>query len=323
MISNTSLKDIGVMLNNAASILIFPHVSPDGDAIGSCAALCRAMRSTGKNAWVLLDDEIPGYLRFMDTQYFTDNADCVEAPDICICVDCSEESRFIKRSDKFNTGRFRICIDHHEASEGLGDYYYIDEREAAASQIIYKLLVAMDVTIDSKIAESLYVGINTDTGSFQYSNTTAETHRIVSDLLETGIDHSAIAVLLYHNISLRKLRLQSEIIKCMEVIANGKAAVSYVTKEMLDLCDAEADDSEGAVDILRNIEGIELAAFLKEKDGGIKVSMRAKSYGVVNVIAMKFGGGGHAKAAGCTLDMSMEKALETIKNELNSYWESR
>lgn len=321
MISNTSLKEMGMMLKNAETILIFPHVSPDGDAVGSCAALCRALRRNNKNAWILLDERVPAYLDFMDTEYCTTDSECIETPDICICVDCSEEERFKKRAGKFNKGRIKLCIDHHAVSEGFGDYFYIDESEAAAAQIIYKLLLAMDVEVDSILASSLYVGINTDTGSFQYSNTTAETHMIAAKLLETGMDHVNIAVQLYQNISLKKLSVESDIIRRIELVAGGKAAVSYVTKEMLEQHRADIDDSEGAIDLLRNIKGVELAAFLKEKDDIIKVSLRAKSYGTVNEIAMKFGGGGHAKAAGCSMDMTMEKALETIKKEFNDYWE--
>lgn len=323
MISNASLKEIGNMLKDAETILLFPHVSPDGDAIGSCAALCRAMRREGKISWILLDEEVPEYLKFMDTEYCTADKECVSAPDICVCVDCSEESRFSKRADVFNKGKLRLCIDHHATSEGFfGDYYYIDGGEAATAQIIYKLLLAMGTKIDKELAESLYVGINTDTGSFQHSNTTAETHMIVSELFKTGMDHVGIVVNLYHNISYKRLKLESAILSRMEMIAGGKAVVSYVTEEMLAAENASLEDSEGAVDLLRNIEGVELAAFLKEKDGAVKVSMRAKSYGNVDDIAVKYGGGGHAKAAGCTLHMSMEEAVAVMKKELSGYWEN-
>lgn len=322
MINNASLKEIGDMLRAAQSILIFPHVSPDGDAIGSCAALCRAMRREGKDAWILLDEKVPEYLSFMDTEYCTDDKACIAEPDICICVDCSEESRFYERADKFNAGKLKLCLDHHATSGSFGDYYYIDGDEAATAQIIYKLLLEMDVKIDKVLAESLYVGISTDTGSFQHSNTTAETHMIVSELFKTDMDHTSIVVSLYHNISYKRLRLESRVLGNMEMAAGGRVAVSYVTEKMLDEEKATVDDSEGIVDLLRNIEGVELAAFLKERDGAVKVSMRAKSYATVDKIAVKFGGGGHAKAAGCTLHMPVEEAMAVIKKELSDYWES-
>ena len=111
MISNSSLREMGNLLRSAESIVIFPHESPDGDALGSCAALCRALRNEGKDAWVLLDEEIRGYLEFMDTEYCTTDIDCVSMPDICICVDCSEENRFSGRAEKFREGKTKLCID--------------------------------------------------------------------------------------------------------------------------------------------------------------------------------------------------------------------
>lgn len=321
MLSNISLKEMGEKLRSADSILIFPHVNPDGDAIGSCVALCRAMRREGRQAWVLLDDDVPAYLSFMDTEYCTVDKDCITEPDVCICVDCSEKKRFPERAQRFDSGRIKLCIDHHITAGSFGDYYYIDGDEAATAQIIYKLFTAMGIDVDKTLAESLYVGICTDTGSFQHSNTTAETHAIVSKLFEAGIDHTGITVNLYHNVSYKRLKLEMDVLDRMELVADGKAAVSYVTEEMLKARDASLDDSEGVVDLLRNIEGVELAAFIKEKGEDVKVSMRAKSYGNVDDIAVKFGGGGHAKAAGCTLHMPVEEAVAVMKAELSRYWE--
>lgn len=321
MISNVSLEKAGQLLNNAESIVIFPHINPDGDALGSCAALCRALRNEGKEAWILMEEEVPRYLSFMDTEFCTCDNGCITDPDICICVDCSEEKRFPKRADKFNSGKTRMCIDHHATSDSFGDYYYIDGAEAATAQIIYKLLIEMGVRIDSGIAASLYTGISTDTGNFQYSNTTPETHMIAAELMKTGMDHVSITVALYQNVSLTKVRLEARILDKMEIFAGGRAVISYVDRQMLQEVSAGMEDSESAIDTLRNIEGIEIAAFLKEKADAVKVSMRAKSSGRVDEIAVKFGGGGHAKAAGCTLEMSIAEAADAIKEEIISYLE--
>lgn len=316
MISNISLEKMGDILNEAETILIFPHINPDGDAIGSCAALCRAMRREGKTSWILLDADVPEYLQFMDTEYCTSDKDCIKLPDVCICVDCSEESRFMGREDKFRQGQLKLCIDHHATAESFGDYYYIEPEAAATAQIVYKLLLAMDINIDKVIARSLYTGISTDTGSFQYSNTTAETHMIAAKLFEAGIDHLDIAINLYQNISYKKIKLQARILDKLELAAEGRAAIGYVTEEMLRAEEACLEDSEGTIDMLRNIRGVELAAFLKEQEDSVKVSLRAKTYGDVSSISMKFGGGGHAKAAGCTLHMPMDEAVALIRKEL-------
>ncbi len=318
--TNSSLKEIGELLRKAQSVILFPHESPDGDALGSCAALCRTLREEGKEAWVLLDEEVTGYLGFMDTEYCTTDAGCIDSPDICACIDCSEEKRFSRRAGKFAEGKLKLCIDHHATASGFADIYYIDSREAAAAQIIYKLLCEMDAEISRTTAESLYVGISTDTGSFRHSNTRAETHIIASRLFGCGIDHQKLIVNLYNSVSFKQVKMESEILNRMELIAGGKSAVSYVTSDMLAEHNAALDDCEGVIDRLRNIEGVEIAAFLKEKDGAVKVSLRAKTYGCVDEIAMKYGGGGHVKAAGCTLEMTMEEALRVIKDELEMYW---
>lgn len=321
MISNVSLRKAGQLLNNAESVLIFPHVNPDGDALGSCAALCRVLRNSGKEAWILLDESVPKYLSFMDTEFCTCDHGCIAEPDICICVDCSEEKRFPDRAEKFNSGRTKLCLDHHATSGSFGDYYYIDGAEAATAQIIYKLLLEMGAQIDRNTAASLYTGISTDTGNFQYSNTTPETHMIAAELMKTGMDHVSITVALYQNVSLTKVRLEARILDKMEIFAGGKAVISYVDSSMLQEVSAKMEDSESAIDTLRNIEGVEIAAFLKEKGDAVKVSMRAKSAGRVDEIAVKFGGGGHAKAAGCTMEMSIAEATDAIKKEIISYLE--
>ncbi|MDO4486689.1 MAG: bifunctional oligoribonuclease/PAP phosphatase NrnA [Bacillota bacterium] len=321
MINNVSLEKAGHLLQNAESVLIFPHINPDGDALGSSAALCRVLRNNGINAWVLLEEDVPEYLKFMDTEFCTQDQSCIDEPDICVCVDCSEEKRFPGRVDIFNSGRLKLCIDHHVTSGSFGDYYYIDGDEAATAQIIYKLLLAMGAEIDSCVGSSLYVGISTDTGNFQYSNTTSDTHIIAAELLKKGIDHMGIMVALYQNRSLARVRLESMIVDRMEIFSEGRAAVSYVDSAMLEKVGAMLEDAETAIDTLRDIEGIEIAAFIKEKDDAVKVSMRAKYWGRVDEIAVRFGGGGHAKAAGCTMHMAVDEAIALIKKEITNYLE--
>lgn len=327
MNSNVSLKGIGEILKRAESILIFPHVNPDGDAAGSASALCGVLRDMGKNAWVAVDEELPRYIDFINTEYFTCERDKVREPEICLCVDCSEKPRIAERFPLYYSGKIKICIDHHLtaedfASSGFADYYYIDSGEAAASQIIYKLLKEMDAPLTKEAAEALYTGIVTDTGSFQHSNTTSETHVIASELLAAGMEHMKIMIALYQTVSLNKIKLQNRILDTLEIFCEGRAAVAYVTRDMVKESGASLDDAEDAVDTVRNIEGVEIAAFLKEREEGIKVSLRAKSAGRVDEIASAFGGGGHMKAAGCTLKTPLAEAKKLIIKEIEKYLEN-
>ncbi|MBQ3612365.1 MAG: bifunctional oligoribonuclease/PAP phosphatase NrnA [Firmicutes bacterium] len=331
MKSNASLKELAGFLKAAETILIFTHTNPDGDALGSAAALCRVLRKMGKTSWILMDEEVPEYISFMDTEFVTRDKDCLKDHDVSICVDCGEYGRFPALADKFDEGKLHLCVDHHATGDGFGDHYYIDPSEAATCQLIYKLIKELEAAvaegsdaatglIDKTVAESLYTGINTDTGSFQYSNTTADTHAIAADLMAHGIDHTAINVKLYQTIPMTKLKIQASILQRAEFLFGGKVAVGYVTGQMLEEAGAVLDDAEGTIDMLRNIEGVEIAAFLKEKGEAVKVSMRAKSYANVAEIVSVFGGGGHVKAAGCTLEMGMDEALDAIKKAIGEHF---
>lgn len=317
MKQNNSTQEISRQLLAAGTILIFPHIHIDGDSMGASAALCRGLRSAGKKAAVLIEDEIPEYLQFLDRGYCTRNPDALGEPDVCICVDCGEVSRFPKREDTFFKGKTTICIDHHATSEPFADYNFIDGSIAAASEIVYRLLTEMGCSIDKEMGEAIFAGICTDTGNFQYSNATKESHLIAASLYDAGIDHGKVAVELYQNIRPQRLLITSRIMDNMEIFADGKAAIAYVTKEMLKDAGASMEDTEGAVETLRNIRGVELAAFVKEQKQGVcKASMRAKTTGNVAEIAARFDGGGHIKAAGCTLHTDVEEACSKLKQAM-------
>lgn len=317
MKSKDSIREIGRQLLMAESVLLFPHIQMDGDALGSAAALCRALRNAGKQAAVLIEDEVPEYIGFLDHNYCSTDQNVISEPDVCICIDCGEVLRFPKRESKFFQGKKTACIDHHATSQPFADYNFIDPKAAATAEIIYKLLISMNLPIDKEIGEALYTGICTDTGNFQYSNTTKESHLIAAELYDAGIDHAKIAVALYQNTSLSKLKITNKILDRIELFCQGKAAVSYVDRKMLQETGAAIEDTEGSVETLRNIKGVEIAAFLKEKETNlIKVSMRAKTWGNVAEIAAQFGGGGHVKAAGCSLHTDMDTARRQISQAI-------
>ena len=314
MKQNNSMKEIGQQLMDAESVLLFPHINIDGDALGSCTALCIALRNAGKKAAILVEEEVPEYVGFLDNGYCTQDHEIFGTPDICMCVDCSETGRFPKRAETFVKGKTTICLDHHFTGEPFADYNYIDGNVAATCELVYQLLVTMGLEITTEMAEAIYTGISTDTGNFQYSNTTKQTHLIAAELLDKGIDHNKITVLLYQSTRLEKLRITARILDNMEVFADGKGAIAYVSQAMLEAEGVSMEDTEGAIDLIRNIKGVEIAAFLKERESNvIKGSMRAKTYGNVAEIAGRFNGGGHIKAAGCTFYTDLETACTQLK----------
>ncbi len=315
---NNTLESIGGILEAAESVYIFPHILMDGDAMGSAAALCRTLRSLGKKAYILLEDKVPDYLEFLGDGLCTYDRDLIDDPDVCLCIDCGEIGRFPERAETFGKGKTKVCIDHHSTSEPFTDYNYIDGSAAATGEIVYRLMKTMDWIVTKEIAEAIFAAITTDTGNFQYSNTTRESHEIVLALYDSGMDFNKVSVELYQNESMAKFKLESSIMETAQLVAGGLGVIAWVTSEMLDVCNARIEETEGVVGKLRSIKGVQIAMLIKENGNDcIKVAMRAKDRGDVAKISLKFGGGGHVKAAGCTIcGSSVAEVRETMTKEI-------
>ncbi len=284
-----TIKEIAQKLKQAQSVLLFPHVHMDGDALGSSAALAGALRKQGKTCYVLIEDEIAGNLKFLDRDYCTDNQDIIDDPDLCVYIDCGDESRIPKRYGKFLSGRETMCIDHHRTNSSDTDYAYVDPEAAATGEIIYDIITAMGDEIDAHTGEALYAALTTDTGNFQYSNCTKKTHEIAAALYDSGMNHSEVCIQIYENVSVGRIRLDNMIMNTLDIFADGKAAMAYVTQQMLEETGTGMDETEGIVSTLRSIRGVEISVFLKEYGTEeIKVSMRAKTYADVAEIAVEF-----------------------------------
>lgn len=315
MVNNT-FREIADVLASADTVLIFPHINMDGDAVGSAAALCRALRLSGKISYVLIEDQIPAYLRFMDKGYFTSDQNIVENPDVCVCVDCGDFSRFPQRKEKFLKGSTTVCIDHHRTTKEFCDYNHVNPDAAATGELIFSLINEMECGHDQEIGEAIFAAITTDTGNFQYSNTNKNCHLIMAELYDWGVDPNKVSVEIYENERLEKLIVTVKALGNMQMVGGGRGAVAHLTKSEMDEIGAAPDETDGVIDKLRSIAGVEYAAFIKEKEPGIiRVSMRAKRLGNVAEIAARNNGGGHTKAAGCTLEMTMEEAVALIKKE--------
>ncbi len=320
--NKSSLAQIAALLNDAGSVLIFPHLQMDGDTLGSAVGLCSALRKQGKIAYVLIEDEIPGNLRFLDNGYCTSDYSGMEA-DVCIALDCSDWMRLEKRQEVFNNGKQTVLLDHHATSQpSFAEYWYVDKEASSTGEILFMLLKEMGVVLDAEIAEAIYTAILTDTGSFIYSNTSASTHMTVAELYKTGMDHNKIAVEVYQRKRLEKVKLFIAILNTMEMICGGKANLAVMTQQMLTETGALPAETDGLVEELRSIDGVEISAFLREEEGKVRVTMRSKTKADVSKIALKFAGGGHTKAAGCTIPGTIEEVkpfiIEAICEELDS-----
>jgi len=311
---NNSYKRIGERLAEAKSVCLFPHENPDGDAIGSCAAICSMLRGMGKTCHILIDEPLPENLRFMDDgTMFVIGTSLPEVPEVAMCVDCSVLSRFPERREFFLKSGFSICVDHHLSEKTYCDLNRIEPKAAAAGELVFRLMKAMGHKPTKTEGEALFAAITTDSGNFQYSSTSRTTHKIVCDLYDCGIDTTYVSTQLYQNVPMRKMELESMVIADMKLLADGQVVYARITQDMLKETGADMSDAESLVALIRSVKGVEIALLFKERaNGKIFVSMRAKTTANVQKIAVAFGGGGHRKAAGCTLEMTMDEAIEKV-----------
>jgi len=234
-----------------------------------------------------------------------------------MAVDCAELQRFLNRKDLFLKAKTTMCIDHHSTAVPFTTYNYIDPTAAATGELVYKFLLALGVTLNKEMGEALYAAITTDTGNFQYSNTTRETHEIIADLYDLGINHSKVSIEIYQNIRQEKLMVTIISLSTMKLLLNGRVAIAFLRQKALTDTGATIDEAEGIVETLRSIGGVEVAIFLKEtEEGNVKVSMRAKKDFDVARFSSRFGGGGHVKAAGFTMNEPIDKCVDIITEEI-------
>jgi len=316
-------------LNKSDRIAILPHISADGDSLGSSFALGMALRKMNKQVVVFLEEPIPYIFDFLPGKelsrvYLEERQDKDNvAFDLVVALDTGSLDRLGKRVSVFNNARVTLNIDHHSTNSEFAHINYVRAEVSSVGEIIYRLLNTMNVDIDRDIAACLYVSISTDTGGFRYSNTKPETHRIAAELIEKDINVSEISQRVFETNSLEKVKLMAHTIDSLQLFYGGKVAVIAITDEIIKSVGAKDEDSEGLVNIARSIQGVEVAVMLKENsDHTIKVNLRSNNYIDVAAVANHFSGGGHKRAAGCIIKASLEEAktmlLDKIKNVLMS-----
>jgi phosphoesterase RecJ-like protein len=315
-------KEIIKLISEAGSVAIFPHVSADGDAIGSSLALGMALRNSGKKVSVYIEEDIPTAYKFLpggDLAGFYD--DNVEVADLNIALDTGDVGRLGSRAVAFFMAPCTINIDHHVTNTKYAHLNFVNAVSASTGEITYLLLKKLKMEIDVDIATCLYTAIATDTGGFQYQNTTAETHNIIAELISTGINVGEISQRIYDNTTYEKLKLTAKSIELLELHENAKLAVVALSLDDILSTGAKEEDCDGIVNIGRSIESVEVSALIKEKGNNeIRVNLRSKTYVDVSEVAAAFDGGGHKRAAGCTIIGTIEEAkkkiIEAIKERL-------
>jgi len=298
----------------AQRLLLVLHVRPDGDSVGCSLAVARCLRSMGKQAVVVCPDPIPANLRFLDPDQECVPPDQVSGRfDLALFLDCAGLDR-IGAARSLLEGIPRIVnVDHHPSNSRYGDVNYIEPRAGACGQLALGLIDAIGGVLDARTATALYAALATDTGSFRYENTTVATLEMAARLREAGADAVLIGREVWESRSLASLRLVARALDHLGVDAGGELAWVSLTADDLTATACESADTEGLVDYPRSLRGVEVAAlFVAERPDEVRVSLRSHRRVDVSTLAGQFGGGGHSRAAGCTVEGDLPEVRARI-----------
>jgi bifunctional oligoribonuclease and PAP phosphatase NrnA len=320
-VSNTTFEEIGCVLREHQKFAVLSHVRPDGDALGSQLALGLALQQLGKDVRIWNEEGMLEKYSFLPrAELLTKPPATAEHVDVAIALDTAIQSRLGTPLAAIGSAKIWINIDHHISNPGYGDLVIIDPSAPAVGEIIFRLIKSQGLPFDHDIAENLFAAISTDTGSFQYPKTSARTFEIAAELVCAGnLDVGKISQHLYENYPRRRLELLRELLRTMRFGECGRVASFSLSLKTAAELGVIPEDNEGLIDHLRAVRGVIVAVFFEElSDGKVRVSMRSKDERVdVCAICQKFGGGGHALAAGArvrgTLPEVEKKVLEETR----------
>lgn len=304
--------------------LLTGHENPDGDCVGAEIALFHLLRDLGKEVVIVNPDALGASFGFLSEHTpfsHVRGPDIVPDFDVAVLLDCCQLSRVGKLSALIEErGSVVAVVDHHVGSEhGDGMVNYVDHTAAATGLMIHRLYRHLDRPLSRVAAEGVFLSLVSDTGWFRFSNTDAEVLRLSSELVEAGVDPSSFYDQLHRNIHADSAAMLSATLGRHELRLNGQFAVVCMNRQLMERASRIDFDSDGVMDLLRSIAGVEVVGLLKERfDGGVKLSLRARGDVDVQQIAASFGGGGHKKAAGAGMACSLEEAVRAVEEQVES-----
>lgn len=307
------------MLRGEDDFLLLTHRRPDGDTVCTAAALCRALRSLGKRAFLCPNPEITG--RFMP-YYLPYGAPEGYAAKTVVSVDISAPAQF-ENSQRIYLDSIDYVIDHHRANKLVSHKArLVDDMAPATGEVMFYLIRELGVELDREMAELLYVAVSTDTGCFKYANTTAESHYIAGACIEKGFDLYRVNNEHFEKKSMARSRIERLVYEGLSFRAEGRIASIYITQQMRRDTGATDDDVDEFSSIPRQIEGVDAGITVYEqKDGSMKISLRTTAAVDASEICAVFGGGGHTRAAGCTVYGTVEEAIDQLATEIEKVFD--
>jgi phosphoesterase RecJ-like protein len=300
--------------------LVVSHIDPDGDAASSTLAMSWMLKQLNKRFTMINEGNIPGkfnYLWGFKGIIDYSNAAPSRVFEHVIAVDCADFSRIGKVKSLFNATTLILNIDHHRTNDYYGAHQLINEDAAATAEVLYDLAMELDIKWSTELGNSIYTGLLTDTGGFRYANTTPKVMRIAAEMLQLGVDGNDLADRLLEKLTFSHIILLQKALATLDFTTDKKISWVSVTLQDIAIAEASNEDLEGLVNYPRNIEGVEVGILFKEVEADkYKVSMRSAGIADVAYIAKSFGGGGHFRAAGCTLLGNLEEIISKVVKEV-------
>jgi phosphoesterase RecJ-like protein len=299
--------------------LVSCHIHPDGDAIGSTLTIGAALSQMNKQAVMVCNEEVPNVYKFLEgSSQIKRELPPDFIPEVLLCVDCAEKERIALPANVWEIPGLQVLnIDHHITNTNFGDYNLVSPNAAATGEVIFSLLSVGQIPLSHTMATALYIAIATDTGFFRYTNTSGYTLEVASLLVkEHQLELAKIAEQVHEQKSFNSIRLLGEVLSTIQIGIGGKVAWAVLDQQMLSRYSVENEETESYVNYPRSIEGVEVGILFKElRPGEVKLSWRSTTAVDVSKLAANFGGGGHARAAGC----NMNGPLKTVISEVLSY----
>lgn len=299
-------------INESDKIALVTHASPDGDAVGSTMGLALALRSLNKDVVILSKEPAPENLSYLQLYEEYGAVSVLEQDrELLIALDCGNKERLSMEREGFET-IYRINIDHHVSNEMYGQLNHVDTLSASTSEIVYELIRELGVSLDISMADCLYTGIVSDTGSFRFPSTTAKTLRITAELLETGLDFSKIQRTLFGTSEFKRIKLLGRALMTLEAHLDGFVSMMNLEANDFNTLNISDRDSGDIVNYGLEPPEADVSILFKEAEGFFRVSVRTKSVIDASALCSNFDGGGHVRAAGCNIrsgDLNEAKKL--------------
>lgn len=317
--SSVSVQEAARWMRDRDGFLILTHRRPDGDTLGCAAGLCQALRELGKTCFLHPNEDVnERFAPYLEGTFAPKGFE----PACVISVDIAAEGLFPASAERYK-GKIDLAIDHHPSNEGFARMNCVEADKAACGEIVFDLICQWGA-VSAAAALPLYLAVSTDTGCFVYSNTTANTHRVAAALMETGIPFQRVNKRHFRTKSFRRLQIEGRMLETMEFYDEGQTALACVTLADLEQYGASETDLDDISAFAGQVEGVHTAVTIREvSPGECKVSVRTQADVNANRVCALLGGGGHAAAAGCSVNGSVEETKKAVLDAIRKVKEGK